>query len=521
MSTSAEASTHLTPLDASFLELEEADESAHMHIGWALVFDPLPEGGVPSLEAVRVQTRERLQDLPRFRRRLSSPRVGSASLPSWVPDPEFDVDNLTRHATLPAPGGEEELMDWLGDYFSHRLDRAHPLWETTLVDGLEGGRWALATKTHHCLVDGISGVSVAAVMLDAEPEPASDAKALAELAAEAEAAGAEGEGNGPLGRLRHAIGEGVDTALHPRKLLDVLSRSRTIAETLIHDELIAAPHTSLNEPIGGSRRLAAVDVPLDRPKRIKGNLGGTVNDVVLTACAGGLHRFFDARGETEVEQVRAMVPVNLRQASEEMALGNRISSLFVDLPVAEPDPLLRLRKVTAAVEDRKRGGTGGIDVVIELAGLAPPLIQSVIARLAFTPRMFNITITNVPGPPRPATASAHRCAASSPWSRSSPATRSASPWSATTAASPSASTPTARRSPTSTCCARESRYRWRSWKRPRRRSSSRCDCGLLDRWLRTLLVSAELGASAKWECGWSAAAVGRWGAAAGAAAYRP
>jgi diacylglycerol O-acyltransferase len=390
---------HLSPLDAAFLELEEADESAHMHIGWAMVFDPLPGGGVPTIEEVRAQTAARLDALPRFRRRLSSPRVGNLSLPTWVPDPDFDLEILMRRATLPAPGGEAELMDWLGDFFSHRLDRAHPLWETTLLDGLEGGRWALVTKAHHCLVDGISGVSVAATLLDAEPEPPPDAPTLAELAAPEEE-GAEND-RGTLGRVRGAIGGGVDAALHPRKVLSAISQSRSLVETLVRDEVIAAPHTSLNVPIGGGRRFAAVDVSLGRLKEIRGQLGGTVNDIVLAAVVGGLGRLFSHRDEAAaVDRIRAMVPVNLRQASEKMALGNRVSSLFVDLPVSEPDPLLRYRKVAAAVSDLKESGaSGGTEAVIGLAGLTPPVIQSVIARLAFTPRLFNITITNVPGPP--------------------------------------------------------------------------------------------------------------------------
>src|SRR6478672_11291031 len=155
----------LTPLDAAFLELEQADESAHMHIGWAMVFDPLPDGGEPSLEALREQTLERLEPLPHFLRRLSSPRVGSFSLPTWDPDPDFDIATHMRHASLPAPGGEAELLEWLGDFYSHRLDRAHPLWETTFLDGLSDGRWALVTKVHHCLIDGMSGASVATALL--------------------------------------------------------------------------------------------------------------------------------------------------------------------------------------------------------------------------------------------------------------------------------------------------------------------------------------------------------------------
>ncbi len=390
---------NLTPLDASFLELEQVDESAHMHIGWAMVFDPLPDGGTPSLEALRHQTLERLEPLPRFLCRLSSPRVGSFSLPTWEPDPDFDIGTHMRHASLPAPGGEAELLEWLGDFYSHRLDRAHPLWETTLLDGLSDGRWALATKVHHCLVDGISGASVTSALLDAEPSPAPGSKGL--TAALAPPGGdEEAEERGTASKLLGFVGGGVGAVLHPRRLASALSRSRALAEMVIREELIGAPHTSLNEPIGGTRRLAAVDVPLDDLKQVKRALGGTVNDVVLAATAGGLRRLFEHRGEgSSVESIRAMVPVSVRQASESLALGNRVSSLFVELPVAEPDPLLHYRKTVAATEELKSGDQStGTETLIEVAGAAPPLIHSVVARLAFTPRLFNITITNVPGP---------------------------------------------------------------------------------------------------------------------------
>ncbi len=389
----------LTPLDASFLELEEADESAHMHIGWAMIFDPLPGGGEPSLEALREQTEERLKPLPRFLRRLSSPRIGRLSLPTWEPDDGFDIAAHMRHATLPAPGGEEELLEWLGDFYSHRLDRAHPLWETTLLDGLDGGRWALVTKVHHCLVDGISGASVTSALLDAEADPAPGSGGLAAALATPE----EGEEDRPgtISRLFGAVGDGVGLATHPRRLASALSRSRALAEMVIREELVGAPHTSINEAIGGTRRLAAVEVPLADLKQIKRELGGTVNDVVLAATAGGLRRLFERRGEgSDVESVRAMVPVSLRRASEELALGNRVSSLFVDLPISDPDPLVRYRKTTEAARELKSGDqAAGTEALIELAGVAPPVIHSVVARLAFTPRLFNLTITNVPGPP--------------------------------------------------------------------------------------------------------------------------
>lgn len=394
------SSSQLSPLDAAFLELEEADEAAHMHIGWALVFDPPPGGERPALEALREQVRERLDALPRFRRRLSSPRVGALSLPSWEPADDLDPGELIRQAMLPPPGGEAELMDWLGDYFSHRLDRTRPLWETTLLEGLEDGRWALVTKVHHCLIDGISGVEVASILLDAEAEPAPGSETLADVIAKLEE---EEPSLGRVAKLRGLVGGavrgGVDTARHPRNLSSLLSQSWAMAETLVRDEVNAAPHTSLNESIGATRRFAAVDVPLEDLKRVKRELGGTVNDVALAATAGGLRRLFEARKE-DVDNVRAMVPVSLRAAGESLELGNKVSSLFVDLAVAEPDPLLRYRKIAAASRELKGGNAvAGTDAVIKLAGLTPPAIQSIIARLMFTPRLFNLTITNVPASP--------------------------------------------------------------------------------------------------------------------------
>jgi WS/DGAT/MGAT family acyltransferase len=390
--------THLGPLDAAFLELEEADEAAHMHIGWAMVFDPPPGGERPSLERLREQTRERLEALPRFRRRLSSPRVGALSLPTWVPELDLDPGELVRRATLPAPGGEAELMEWLGDFFSHRLDRSRPLWETTLLEGLEGGRWALVTKVHHCLIDGISGAEVAAVLLDTEAEPSAESTTIAEVAVPPEE---DESGDGTLRRLRDAAEGAVGVARHPRRVLSAISQSRAMVETLVRDEVISAPRTSLNGSIGATRRMAAVDVPLDEIKAIKNELGGTVNDVVLAATAGGLRSLFEARGEAAaVDHIRAMVPVSLRQSSEALALGNRVSSLFVDVAINEPDPLLRYRKISAAASALKSGNaSAGSEAMINLAGLAPPVIQSVVARLSFTARLFNITVTNVPASP--------------------------------------------------------------------------------------------------------------------------
>jgi WS/DGAT/MGAT family acyltransferase len=270
----------------------------------------------------------------------------------------------------------------------------------TLLEGLDGGRWALVTKIHHCLVDGVSGATIAAAMLDAKPEPEEDVTTLPALVS---SLGTDEE-RGVLIRLRGSVGEvvsgGIDAALHPRKVISILSQSRAMVETLVRDELIAAPSTSLNRPIGASRMMAAVDVSMEDLQRIRGELGGTLNDVILAATGGGLRRLFESRGE-DVDHVRAMVPVSLRlrEASESLA-GNKVSSLFVNLPVSEPDTLRRYREISAVTNELKRSNqASGWDGVVKVTGLAPPLVQSVIARLSFTPRLFNLTVTNIPASP--------------------------------------------------------------------------------------------------------------------------
>src|SRR6478609_4812204 len=168
---SMSATEPLSPLDATFLELEEADVTAHMHIGGLLVFDPLPDGGTPTLSRLRRHLDGRLDALPRYRQRLSSRTTGGLHWPSWVPDEHFDIAVHVTRAALPKPGGERELLAWAADFWSHRLDRGRPLWRIVLLQGLAGGRWALATKTHHCLVDGVGSIDAGTVLLDAEPEP--------------------------------------------------------------------------------------------------------------------------------------------------------------------------------------------------------------------------------------------------------------------------------------------------------------------------------------------------------------
>ena len=395
----------LTALDATFLELEQQDEGALMSIGGVMVFDPLPSGALPTVEELCANLEPRLAQLPRYLKRLSSPRTGGFSWPRWTDDDRFDIRAHVSHVALPAPGGEAELCRWAADFYSHRLDRTRPLWEVALIEGLGGGRWALANKTHHCLVDGVGSVDVAYLLLDTEPNPPE--RAFGPLAPK--------DGSSLLAPFlpitpqplvqaanagAHVARTGVHAALHPR---EAFSRSRSLAELLVRDELIRAPHSSLNVPIGSTRRFAVVRVPLAELKAIRGGFGGSVNDVVLAACTTGLRRLLVERGDPMPRQsLRAMVPMNLRDTSERLALGNRVSSLFVELPVAEPVAEVRYRQIIASTARLKSSGAGaGATTMIDLAALAPPVVHAALARSLYATRLFNITITNVPGPQIP------------------------------------------------------------------------------------------------------------------------
>jgi WS/DGAT/MGAT family acyltransferase len=388
----------LSMLDTMFLELEQFDESAHMHIGAALIFDPLPGGGTPDITELREHIRRRMGILPRYAQQLSAPHAGPLTWLTWEPAKTFDSDAHVHHATLPAPGGEAELHEWLGEFWSHRLDRHRPLWEMTLLEGLEKGRWALATKTHHCLVDGVGSVDIGNILLDASPEalpsqpqplPGSDAEA-------------EEHGNGRLwfspGLVLRGARAGVGAALHPRESLDHV---RAAAELIVREELIAAPKSSLNGPMSGTRHFATVRVDLADVKATKTRLGGTVNDVVLALCAGGLRHLLLSRGDALPDgDLRAQVPVNIRSEDQEHALGNELTSLFVELPLTEADPLARYRRVVERAEQLKAGSQrAGGKTIVDLADMGPPLAGGLLARSMFGgTRMFNLTITNVPGP---------------------------------------------------------------------------------------------------------------------------
>ena len=387
-------SDKLSMLDTMFLELEQVDDSAHMHIGAALVFAPLPGGGIPEIGALRDHMRARIGILPRFAQQLSSPHAGRFSWLTWEPAPAFDLDAHVHRATLPAPGGEAELLEWLGDFWSHRLDRHRPLWEMTLLDGLEGGRWVLATKTHHCLVDGIGALDIGHLILDATPDAAPPPPTPLPVTK-----GAPENGRFWLtpGLVLRGTRAGLGAALHPRETVE---RARAAVELVIREEVIGAPETSLNGEMSGTRHFATARFELADVKEIKARLGGTVNDVVLALCAGGVRHLLLTRGETPPGNLRAQVPVNIRRDDREHALGNELTSLFVEIPADVEDPIARYRRVVERAEAFKAGSQkAGGKTIVDLADMGPPAAGAMLARSMFGgTRMFNLTITNVPGP---------------------------------------------------------------------------------------------------------------------------
>jgi diacylglycerol O-acyltransferase / wax synthase len=386
----------ITALDGTFLELEDADHAAHMHIGGLLVFGPTAQGTAPAIDDVRRHLERRLDALPRYRQRLSREHPGRTGWPSWEPDERFDIVHHVHRAALPAPGGWEELLEWGGEFYSHRLDRTRPLWEIVVLEGLADGHWAMATKTHHCMVDGIGSVDAAHLLLDV----AADAP---EWTASPPQRPARGENHGPRLPVPGFVRAGASLLRHPERTPERLRRAAALAELVAREEISAAPHSSVNEPIGPDRLLRAIAVQLGEAKAVKRALGGTVNDVVLAAVAGGLRALLVHRGDDLPETLRAMVPVDVRGDDEHGAvLGNRIVSLFVDLPIAESETIARYERVREETVRTKGGMQAlGAETLLDVAALAPPVLHSVFARTMFGTRLFNVTVTNVPGPQQP------------------------------------------------------------------------------------------------------------------------
>ncbi|MBI2168158.1 MAG: wax ester/triacylglycerol synthase family O-acyltransferase [Actinobacteria bacterium] len=393
----------LSAQDASFLHAESPETPMHVGSLAMLEGEPLFDGaGRLRIEDFRSHVESRLHLVPLFRKKLMEVPFGQGR-PVWVDDDSFDISYHVRITALPAPGNEEQLKLLCARLQSHLLDRSKPLWELWVVEGLEGGRVGLIQKTHHALVDGVSGVDVATVLLDFTPEPAEYPHEPWEPAPAPNPIQLLVESLWQRGTEPTEIVRSIRGALRgPRRVVKRAAELATSFSTMLSASTVA-PKTSLNQRIGQHRRFEGVRTSLDDVKATKNALGGTVNDVVLAGVTSGLRQLLLARGEpVDGVTLRAMVPVSVRDESEHMQLGNRVSAMFVPLPVGEDDPIIRLRIIQQATRELKeRKQAVGAEFLVQMTEYAPQTVLSLASRLAHRQRFANLVITNVPGPQQP------------------------------------------------------------------------------------------------------------------------
>lgn len=395
----------LSYLDNSFLALESG--SAHMHVAGITIFEAGPlrnEAGGVDIAQVRRLVESKLPLIPRYRQRLAW--VPVERHPVWVDDEHFNIEYHVRHYSLPQPGTFDQLKSLIGLMMSQQLDRAKPLWEFNVVEGLEGDRLAVISKIHHSMIDGIAGVDLMAVLLnlmptdeveDPVPFEARPAPSRGELIVR--------EAARRTGRVVGAMRSAGQLAADARELVgEGCRRARAVGYSLSSGWLTTASPTPINGKVGPNRRFATLESSLDDIKFVKNRLGGTVNDVVLATVAGGVRKFLqDERGfDVSGVDFRAMAPVSVRSAEQRGTMGNQVAMWLVTLPVDEADPISRFEAVRHATARLKETDQAlGAATLVRMSAGAPATLVSLASRLASGVRPFNLTVTNVPGPQFP------------------------------------------------------------------------------------------------------------------------
>lgn len=398
----------LSHLDKSFLALET--RSTHMHVGAVAIFDAgsfaTPEGGI-DIDVVRAFVESKLHFVPRYRQRLAW--VPIEGRPVWVDDEFFNIEHHVRNIALPRPGTEEQLKRIAGRLMSQPMDRSKPLWEIVVVEGLAGGRFALVTKFHHSMIDGIAGVDLMASLMSMEPtteittappyvpRPIPNGTELAVRETTRRISGAISSLRG----LRELVEDAAE-------ITDgVVKRLQAMGASLNSGWLSPTGATPINGPVTPDRRVDWFSVPLDEVKEIKNLLGGTVNDAILATVTGGVRRFLlEQRGVDEdtlsQTEFRAMAPVSVRSRNDGMSLGNQVAMWLVTLPIDEPDPVEQHATVVAETNRLKETNQAlGAATLVQISAGAPSTLVSLGGRLAANARPFNMTVTNVPGPQFP------------------------------------------------------------------------------------------------------------------------
>jgi diacylglycerol O-acyltransferase / wax synthase len=389
----------LSAIDASFLH-QEGPES-HMHIG-ALV---LAEGPAPKFTEFLDLIRSRLHLVPRYRQRLHFPPAASGR-PLWADDADFNIEYHVRHTALPAPGSVEQLQNLCARIFSQQLDRSKPLWELWLMEGLDDGRFGLLTKAHHAMIDGIAGVDLGTVMFDLGREPTQIDDDLDPWEPHSEPTPVDLLSAGVKGFFRagaEVTAQALGAVAKPERAIEDARVSLEGVGEIVWAALNPAPASPLNVEIGPHRRFVGIESSLQDFKEVKNAFGGTVNDVVLAVVAGALREWLHSRGvRTEGLELRALVPVSVRTDEQRGSAGNRLAAMRGPLPVYVDDPVERLGVVRAAMDDLKESKQAvGAEVLASVQSFAPPNVLAQSSRLNFSTRLFNMLVTNIPGPQFP------------------------------------------------------------------------------------------------------------------------
>ena len=386
------SSARLSALDASFLDVETP--TAHMHVGWAATFVPPDDGEVPTFDELRAHIAGRLGRAPRYRQKLASVPL-DVHEPVWIDDEGFDPARHIRRAT------GSDLSQVVEDVMSVPLARDRPLWEIWIAPNLDDGRVGMVGKAHHCMVDGLAAVELATMLLDPQPEPIANVEDRRDWRPEAAPTELERLAGGYADRVRETIGALIGAGRElasPDRLMRLPGDALRLTGTLADTVLPIAPPTRLNRKSSPLRHLESVRRPLDDLRRVKSEFGVTVNDVVLAAVAGALRAYMIEHDDDPVP-LKTMVPVSVRTEDETGDFGNRISFMFVELPCDEPDSVRRLERVHAATTQRKQAQEPEqSDAVLNAASYLPRMFQRLMSRAVASPRLFNLVVSNIPGP---------------------------------------------------------------------------------------------------------------------------
>jgi WS/DGAT/MGAT family acyltransferase len=393
----------LSGLDEAFLEFETS--AAYMHVAVTAIFEAAPlrraDGGLDA-DTVRRHLESRLDRLPRFRQRLAHVPVVADAL--WVDDEHFDIGAHVRHTSLPKPGSDEQLRQRSAEILERPLDRRRPLWETWIVEGLAEDRFALVVKVHHCMVDGIAGVGMLACLLGPEPEALDTTASV--WTPRPHPSERELLRDEVLRRARGLADAGTTVVRSLGRPAEASRELRSAAAAVWRLALSGAnvaPQTPFNRPIGPHRDVAWLTLDLERVKQVKRRLGGTVNDLVLGIVAGGLSRLLSRSGQMPAGgTVRIAVPVSTRTADEAGNPGNHVSIWMVPVPVAGASGRRRLRVIQQRTAELKaQGQAAGAAVLTRAADWTGAALRNLAIRLIRDARIYNLIVTNVPGPPMP------------------------------------------------------------------------------------------------------------------------